>query len=365
MAKAEQLSLFDFVQKKADKSIADVAHAVTSHAKGTDELAMLLKKAADFREATYPISIFDIVNKNANLDYDNLRPQTDEDVVFLFGNTQGILNDVRHICIGSDVTKGKDLRYVYLHAMANPKAYYCIAIAPDTFPYGDVPGAAKALDAAWNMVKHSRFIVPYCLLFCKSLEADSATNRVAESSEARIWHPATAFTEKEEQTIKTYYLKKLVGMQLLPPQGKNFAKRNRKTDNTLWHLNEAMRHLSHEEIYLLTLDASNRISGTHFLASGTLDSCSTYVSRIASIATNENVHGGLLVHNHPSGGCKSSKGDRSTAKWFAGLMRDMNKVAISMIVAGPACTEFSVRKMNTFIPQPCKASKETQRCISR
>jgi DNA repair protein RadC len=64
-----------------------------------------------------------------------------------------------------------------------------------------------------------------------------------------------------------------------------------------------------ESFWMLTLDAKNRVRGTHCIARGDRSSCPVPVGRVLRVAILEAASAILLIHNHPSGCCSPSPED--------------------------------------------------------
>ncbi|KJD33982.1 DNA repair protein [Tamlana nanhaiensis] len=66
-----------------------------------------------------------------------------------------------------------------------------------------------------------------------------------------------------------------------------------------------------EEVKLLLLNRDNTVLGIHKLSKGGTSGCTVDIKMILAIALKCNVHGIILIHNHPSGNLKPSEADKS------------------------------------------------------
>ena len=169
--------------------------------------------------------------------------------------------------------------------MINPCSVSCRAVISYSLSY-DAWGASTylALKHATALVNKHKLTDFQGISLCnRIIDQRKYHSHVTEDSTAHIWIAPEKFTEQEEQVIKAYYMRQLLGRKILHARSKDFRKRSKESDTTLWLLQEGMSHLSHEELYALSFDKGKRITGVHFLASGTHEACSFPQSRVASL----------------------------------------------------------------------------------
>lgn len=70
-----------------------------------------------------------------------------------------------------------------------------------------------------------------------------------------------------------------------------------------------LRHLDHEECWIVLLNRANKVLSKFKVSSGTVCSCPIDVARITKMAIIEGATGVILAHNHPSGCPKPGSSD--------------------------------------------------------
>ena len=133
--------------------------------------------------------------------------------------------------------------------MINPCSVSCRAVISYSLRY-DAWGASTylALKHATALVNKHKLTDFQGISLCnRIIDQRKYHSHVTEDSTAHIWIAPEKFTEQEEQVIKAYYMRQLLGRKILHARSKDFRKRSKESDTTLWLLQEGMSHLSQED----------------------------------------------------------------------------------------------------------------------
>lgn len=133
--------------------------------------------------------------------------------------------------------------------MINPCSVSCRAVISYSLSY-DAWGASTylALKHATALVNKHKLTDFQGISLCnRIIDQRKYHSHVTEDSTAHIWIAPEKFTEQEEQVIKAYYMRQLLGRKILHARSKDFRKRSKESDTTLWLLQEGMSHLSQED----------------------------------------------------------------------------------------------------------------------
>lgn len=127
--------------------------------------------------------------------------------------------------------------------MINPCSVSCRAVISYSLSY-DAWGASTylALKHATALVNKHKLTDFQGISLCnRIIDQRKYHSHVTEDSTAHIWIAPEKFTEQEEQVIKAYYMRQLLGRKILHARSKDFRKRSKESDTTLWLLQEGMR----------------------------------------------------------------------------------------------------------------------------
>ena len=104
---------------------------------------------------------------------------------------------------------------------------------------------------------------------------------------------------------------------------------------------------TNERFYLISLDAGNRVNNTALISDGTLDESAIYPRKVLAAAIQDKAFSVILVHNHPGGTLKPSRGDLEVTRHIAeGLEFIHVSVIDHIIVAGEKYYSFADRKQH-------------------
>lgn len=100
--------------------------------------------------------------------------------------------------------------------------------------------------------------------------------------------------------------------------------------------------LPNETIYLMLVDADEKIIGCNFITEGTVNSLDVTPRKLLEVAVRNNARSVILAHNHPSGNAKPSIEDIETTKFISELFAASNRRLIAhYVVSGndTSCVE--------------------------
>ncbi len=99
----------------------------------------------------------------------------------------------------------------------------------------------------------------------------------------------------------------------------------------------------HEEVWIATVDAQNRLISWERLTKGTVSSSSLYPRDAIEIALKKKASGFILVHNHPGGSTHASKLDIEVTRHIEYVAKIMNvRLLDHIIVTDKNC--YSIRR---------------------
>jgi DNA repair protein RadC len=103
-----------------------------------------------------------------------------------------------------------------------------------------------------------------------------------------------------------------------------------------------------EHFYVISVDARNRLADTALISRGTTGEAAVYPAEVAKAALQARASAVILVHNHPGGTIKPSRGDLEITRALVQLLKYMNiPVLDHIIVAGDTYYSFAAR--NQFV----------------
>ena len=99
----------------------------------------------------------------------------------------------------------------------------------------------------------------------------------------------------------------------------------KKSNDVLWHLKEATRHLTHEEVWFIPLDKDNKIAQIKTIGRGAIDQSTMDMTAIARDLINDDYSRFIHVHNHPSGDLAPSTMDLQISEAIKEVASNLNK----------------------------------------
>lgn len=104
------------------------------------------------------------------------------------------------------------------------------------------------------------------------------------------------------------------------------------------YLRLELREHTHEEFYVLFLDAQHRLISKATLFTGTVDGAAVYPREVLRAVMIHNAVAVILAHNHPSGVCEPSAADRTITKRIIEVLRliDVSVLDHLIVSAGEA-----------------------------
>lgn len=368
MKKPDDKSLLDFARQA--ESIEDLAAGILDKKPGTKTVRELLQEAASYRHANQEDEVIlkedDQVLEEVLPAYENLRPYSSDDVVFLMTDSSNRLIDVRHVK-ESDAPADQMMSHL-VKKTVNRHAFGYILVLPEDLK-DHHSEFARTLD---DFCRNSRggFLGKECL---SRLVIDQNSDKYIQyacgiqngrvvsehTRKGETWTPPHFFTAKEEAAIRDYHFEKLMGKRIVPNRKtQSFTERSKETDDAFYHITEGMRWLGREEIYFITLDEKHRVNGVYQNASGTLDCSVVDGNAITEQLLSPEVASGIFVHNHPSGGATPSTDDCQSNRRLRDFARHLGKPVYSILVAEDTCTDFThgstydTTKFVRFQPKP-------------
>ena len=87
-----------------------------------------------------------------------------------------------------------------------------------------------------------------------------------------------------------------------------------------------------EKLYVIALNANNKILGHRRISSGGINEVSAYPRLVMETALNYNAHSILLTHNHPGGTCFPSSDDISSTVMLQKLLRGVGILLLDHVI---------------------------------
>ena len=97
---------------------------------------------------------------------------------------------------------------------------------------------------------------------------------------------------------------------------------------------ETLRHLGHEEVRIMFLDAKSAFIGSSAVSRGTLTASAISPREVFAEAVKKRAASIVMVHNHPSGSCEPSREDGEFARLLAKSGRVMGIPLADFIIIG-------------------------------
>lgn len=110
---------------------------------------------------------------------------------------------------------------------------------------------------------------------------------------------------------------------------------------------EELRHLEHEELWMLSLDVRGRLLGKDVIFRGAVSACTISPREIFLKALERRAVKMILMHNHPSGSCDPSSADIAITKRIAKVGEAIDIELWDHIIIGDQ-TWYSLRENDLF-----------------
>jgi len=105
-------------------------------------------------------------------------------------------------------------------------------------------------------------------------------------------------------------------------------------DDVIRYFKNLCHGANKEAVYVLFMDAKNKVAGNKLMGEGTLTQSLLYPREIINEALKKGALSLVVIHNHPSGDPSPSENDRKITKKLIFAVREMDIVLLDHIIVG-------------------------------